>query len=90
MTVASEPWLSWTVVLRRMPARMVAGQPTGGYTNAFEIVCCDCGDDPGLDYRDVSPELQRIRGPYQPIAAGTYAYGEHVARHGTARPGFRG
>src|SRR5690348_11747199 len=67
-----------------MPARLVAGQPVGGYTNAFEIVCCDCGDDPDLDYRDVSPELQRIRGPYRPIAAGTAAYGEHVALH---RPG---
>jgi hypothetical protein len=82
MTVRDEPGLGWTVVLRRMPARIVAGEPTGGYTNAFEIVCCDCGDDPDLDYRDVSPKHQRIRGPYQPIAAGTAAYEDHVARHG--------
>jgi len=53
-----------------------------GYTDAFEIVCCDCGDDPDLDYRDVSPELQRIRGPYQPIADGVAAYEAHVESHG--------
>ncbi|HEY6277123.1 MAG TPA: hypothetical protein VIX86_12415 [Streptosporangiaceae bacterium] len=81
MTASGERGLGWTVVLRRMPTRIVAGQPEGGYTNAFEIVCCDCGDDPDLDYRDVAPELQRIRGPYQPIAAGAAAYAQHVALH---------
>ncbi len=28
----------------------------------FEIICCDCRDDPDLDYREVPPRLQRIRG----------------------------
>jgi hypothetical protein len=70
----------WTVVLRRQPVRMVEGQPEGGYTDAFEIICCYCGDDPDLDYGEVSPELQKIRGPY-PIAAGVAAYEEHAARH---------
>jgi hypothetical protein len=70
----------WTVVLRRQPARMVDGQPQGGYTDAFELICCDCGDDPGLDYRHVSPQLQQIRGPY-PIAAGVAAYDKHVRQH---------
>ena len=46
----------------------------------FEIICCDCGDHPDLDYRDVPPELQRIRGPY-PIAAGVEAYVKHLKRH---------
>jgi hypothetical protein len=82
MTANGQPGLGWTVVLRRMPTRIVAGQPEGGYTDAFEIVCCDCGDDPDLDYRDVSPALQRIRGPYQPIADGVAAYEEHVESHG--------
>ena len=82
MTANGQPGLGWTVVLRRMPIRIVAGQPEGGYTDAFEIVCCDCGDDPDLDYRDVSPELQRIRGPYQPIADGVAAYEQHVESHG--------
>ncbi len=81
MTANGQLGLGWTVVLRRMPTRIVAGQPEGGYTDAFEIVCCDCGDDPDLDYRDVSAELQRVRGPYQPIADGVAAYEEHVESH---------
>jgi hypothetical protein len=77
--------LGWTVVLRRRPARIVAGQPVGGYSSMFEIVCCYCGDHPDLDYRDVSPQLQRIRGPY-PVAAGVAAYGNHLRRHSGRRP----
>jgi hypothetical protein len=57
------------VLLRRQPARIVAGHPDGGYTSMLEIICCDCGDDSDLDYREVPPRLQRIRGPY-PIALG--------------------
>jgi len=75
----------WTVVLRRQPARIVAGRPEGGYSSMFEIVCCYCGDHPDLDYRDVSPKLQRIRGPYL-VAAGVAAYGRHLRLHaGRAR-----
>jgi hypothetical protein len=77
--------LGWTVVLRRQPARIVAGQPEGGYSSMFEIVCCYCGDHPDLDYRDVTPKLQRIRGPY-PVAAGVAAYGNHLRRHSVRRP----
>lgn len=68
------------MVLRRRPVRVVAGWPEGGYTDAFEIVCCDCGDHPDLDYRDVSAKLQRLRGPYV-IAAGVVAYEKHVRCH---------
>jgi hypothetical protein len=72
----------WTVVLRRQPVRLVEGRPEGGYTDAYELVCCDCGDEPDLDYRDASPWLQRIRGPYG-FSAGIAAYGRHVRlRHG--------
>jgi hypothetical protein len=77
----------WTIVLRRQPARIVDGQPDGGYTDMFEIICCDCGDHPDLDYRQVSPELQRIRGPY-PVAPGVAAYEEHLALH-RSRPAIR-
>jgi hypothetical protein len=59
---------------------MVNGQPDGGYTSMFELVCCDCGDDPDLGYGEVRPELQRIRGPYL-IALGVEAYAQHVKRH---------
>jgi hypothetical protein len=51
------------VVLRRQPARIVVGRPEGTYTDAFELICCPCGGRPDLDYGDISPELQRIRGP---------------------------
>ncbi len=70
----------WTVVLRRQPIRIVEGQPEGGYTDAFEIICCDCGDHPDQDYREVSPELQLVRGPYL-IADGVAAYGRHRRLH---------
>jgi hypothetical protein len=70
------------VVLRRQPVHLVQGCAEGGYTDAYELVCCDCGDDPDLDYRDVSPRLQRIRGPYG-FPAGIAAYGQHVRlQHG--------
>ena len=75
-----QPALGWTVVLRRQPARIVEGRAEGGYTDEFELICCDCGDHPDLDYRDVSAELQRIRGPY-PIAAGVAAYAKHLKLH---------
>jgi len=78
----------WTVVLRRQPARIVEGQPEGDYSSMFEIVCCYCGDHPDLDYREVSPQLQRIRGPFQ-VAAGVAAYGNHLGRHSGRRPAVR-
>jgi hypothetical protein len=72
-----EPAPEWTVVLRRQPVRIAPGPPESGYAGAYELICCDCGDDPDLDYRDVSPELQQIRGPY-PMAAGIAEYMKHL------------
>jgi len=80
--------LGWTVVLRRRPVRIVEGRVQGGYTDAFEIICCDCGDHPDLDCRDASLELQGIRGPYR-IAAGITAYREHLNQYHEQRPGRR-
>ena len=68
-----QPALGWTVVLRRPPARSAAGRPP----QEFELICCYCGDHPDLDYREVSPELQRIRGPY-PLPVGVVAYEQHL------------
>jgi len=82
----SQPLHGWTTVLRRQPARIVEGRPEGGYTSAFEIICCDCGDHPDLDYCEVPPELRRVRGPY-PIADGIAAYEKHVRLH--PQPGRR-
>jgi hypothetical protein len=60
--------------------RVVKGQPHGDSTCVFEIICGDCGDDPALDYSEVPPELQQLRGPY-PIADGIAAYERHVGLH---------
>ena len=80
----------WTVALRRQPARIVDGRPEGPYTDAFEIICCDCGEDPGLECFEVSRRLQLIRGPY-PIAAGIAAYETHLTLRGhTEAAGCRG
>ena len=89
MRTPNQPGLGWTVVLRRQPARVVQGRVQGGYTDAYELVCCDCGDHPDLDYRDVSPERQRIRGPYS-IAAGVAAYEVHVNVYHRQQPGQAG
>ena len=62
MAIDDQAALGWTVVLRRQPARIVHGQHEGGYTDEYELVCCECGDDPDLDYREISPVFQRIRG----------------------------
>jgi hypothetical protein len=75
-----QPALGWTVVLRRRPIRSAEDRVQGGYTNMFEIICCDCGDHPDRDHRDVSPRLRRIRGPYS-LAAGVAAYQEHLKLH---------
>jgi hypothetical protein len=80
MAARDQPGDGWTVVFRRQPARMVAGRAEGGYTDAFEIICCDCGDHPGEDYSEVAAELQQIRGPC-PIADGVTAYEKHLERH---------
>ena len=77
MKALEEPGLGWTVVLRRQPVHLVEGRPEGGYTDDYELVCCDCGDNPDLEYRDASPALQRIRGPYE-FVAGVAAYRLHV------------
>jgi hypothetical protein len=64
--------------LRRQPVRIVAGRSEGGYTSVFEVICCDCGDNPYLGYSEVSARLQRLRGPY-PLGEGLTAYQQHLA-----------
>lgn len=75
--VAGEPGHGWTAVLRGQPVLIVDGWAQGGHTGAFELICCECGDNPYLDYSQVSPRLHQLRGPY-PIAAGIAAYEQHL------------
>jgi len=73
----------WTVVLRRQPPRMGEGWAQRADPYAFELICCECGDDPDLGYCEVSAELQRVRGPY-PIADGIAAHENHRGLHPAA------
>src|SRR6516162_5133662 len=80
MTTSSAPTRATTITLRRQKAHTQGGNLDGGYTNAFEIICSDCGDDPRRDYQDVPPRLQRLRGPYL-LDTGVTQYEAHVAWH---------
>jgi anti-anti-sigma factor len=71
--------LDGPVTLRRQPARLSTGHAGSG-TRTFEIICRQCGDDPGLDYRQLSPGLRQIRGPYL-LKAGIEAFLEHQDHH---------
>ena len=53
----------------------------GAYTDAFEIICCN---HPDQDYRDVSLELQRVRGPYS--FAGITAHLEQMKLYDGEQP----
>ena len=86
MATRDQPGNGWTVVLRRQPACTVKGRPAGRYTDLFEIICCDCGDHPDLDYSEVSPELRQVRGPYL-VADGIAAYRAHVGLCHPSAPG---
>lgn len=80
MTTSTAPGQVWTLTLRRQKARAGDGKPDGRYTDAFEIICSDCGDDHRRDYQDVPPRLQRLRGPYL-MDAGVRQYEAHIAWH---------
>ena len=66
---AGQPGHGRTASLRRQPVRIVEGRMKGGYTDVFELICGECGDHPYLDYWEIPPRLQLIRGPY-PLEAG--------------------
>jgi len=63
--------------VRRRPVRIVDGRMEGGYTDAYELICPSCGDNPYLDFGDVPAQLQRLRGSYV-LTAAVAAYEEHL------------
>ena len=72
--------------MRRQPVRIVDGRVEGGYTGVFEFICPGCGDNPYVDYSEVPPWLQLLRGPRM-LAAALEAYDKHLgfpARMATA------
>ena len=74
---AGQPGHGEIAILRRQPVRMVEGRSEGGYAGVFELICCDCGDNPYLDYSEVPAWLQRLRGP-RSLQAGLAAYEKHL------------
>lgn len=79
-----QPGNHWTGVLRRWLVRMIEGQPDVGCTVVRELIYCDCGGHPDLDYRRVSPGLQQIRRPF-PAAAWVAAHETHVSLAASGR-----
>jgi hypothetical protein len=75
--LAGQPGHGETANVRRQPVRIEKGRMEGGYTDAFELICPACGDHPYLDYSDIPPRLQELRGPYTLQAALT-AYDKHL------------
>jgi hypothetical protein len=74
---AGQPGHGKVAILRRQPVRVVEGRAEGGYTGVFELICCDCGDHPYLDYSEVALRLQSLRGP-RTLEAGLAAYERHL------------
>ena len=74
---AGQPGHGSAAVLRRQPPRNADGRPEGGYPDVFELICPSCGDHPDLDYSEVPPRLQWLRGP-RPLAQALAAYHKHL------------
>jgi len=55
----------------------VDGRHQSDYTDVFELMCPDCGDCPDLEYAEVAPRLQWLRGP-RPLEAGLAAFHKHL------------
>ena len=66
---AGQPGHGSEAVLRSQPVRIVDGRVEGGYTDMYELICPSCGDRPDLNYSEVPPRLQWLRGPYRLEAA---------------------
>jgi hypothetical protein len=77
--LAGQPGHGSAALLRNQPARIVDGCIHGGYNGVYELICPDCGDDPDLDYFEVAPRLQWLRGP-RSIAEGLAAYHQHLGK----------
>ena len=73
-----EPGHGRTAFVRRQPVRIVDGRFEGGYTSVFEFICPGCGDNPYVDYSEVPPQLQWLRGPYT-VEAALEAWDKHLA-----------
>ena len=74
---AGQPGHGSTAFLRNQPARIADGRIQGGYTGVYELICPSCGDHPYLDYSEIPPRLQRLRGP-RTLEAALAEYHQHL------------
>jgi len=72
-----QPGHGRTAFVRRQPVRIVDGRAEGGYTSVFEFICPGCGDNPYVDYSEIPPRLQWLRGP-RTLQAALEAYDGHL------------
>jgi len=81
LPLAGQPGHGRTAFVRRQPARVVNGRFEGGYTGLFEVICPGCGDHPYLDYSEVPPRLQWLRGP-RTLQGALAVYDKHLGAPG--------
>ena len=74
--LAGQPGHGSTAFLRNQPG-IVHSCLQGGYTNGYELICPGCGDHPDLDYSEIPPRLQWLRGP-RTLEAALAAYHAHL------------
>ena len=86
--LAGQPGHGSTAFLRNQPVRIVDGRFEGGYTGMYELICPSCGDHPHLDYSQVTPPLQWLRGPRR-LEAALDAYHKHLGDSWPTRPGLK-
>jgi hypothetical protein len=82
LPLAGQPGHGRTAFVRRQPVRIVDGRFEGGYTGVFELICPGCGDHPYLDYSEVPPRLQWLRGP-RTLQMALVVYDKHLGPSGT-------
>jgi hypothetical protein len=75
--LAGQPGHGSTAFVRRQPVRIVDGRAEGGYTDVFEFICPGCGDNPHVDFSEIPPRLQWLRGPHT-LQAALEVYDKHL------------
>ena len=83
---AGQPGHGSTAILRNQPVRTVDGRFEGCRIDVYELVCPSCGDDLHLDFSEIHPRLQWLRGP-RPLEAALAAYHKHLGLPWSARTG---
>jgi len=75
--LVGQPGHGRTAFVRRQPVRIADGRIEGGHSGVFELICPGCGDNPYVDYSEVPPRLQWLRGP-RTLEAALKAYDKHL------------